>query len=305
MWRGNAPAQQCRLYYRFFEGIVGPMAFAPAAFSGFCRPFGGFESARSRKLLYSRVSMRPLINAVWTACWTAVITIGGATSAKLRRDDDVARRAERYWAKGLLRAWGVDVEIGGAALDSGAPYIVMANHQSHVDVPILFMALPFVPGFLAKKELARIPVLSLALRAGRHVLIDRSDQGSALGAIKTAAAEIRDGKTIVVFPEGTRGDGTSLGAFKKGGFLIAKRAGVPIVPVGISGTASVLPRGSWLPRASHVRVRIGEPIEPSAIKSMKVGTLQERVRSEISRLVVDESEQPVEQAPRAALRPSA
>ena len=165
------------------------------------------------------------------------------------------------------------------------PYILMANHQSHADVPILFASLPLIPGFLAKKELARIPFLSMALREGGHVLIDRKNRGSAREALKIAATEIQAGKTIAVFPEGTRGAGDALGEFKKGGFLIAKKAGVPVVPIGILGSRAVWHRDEWLPRGGRVWAKVGEPISPEAIKLLSVDGLCDRVRASILELL--------------------
>lgn len=212
-------------------------------------------------------------------------TLSGVAAAKITGNEDYVAKAQRLWARGLLAAWGVELEIEGAEhLAVNQTYIIMANHQSHVDVPILFTALPFTPGFLAKKELAKVPVLSLALRAGRHVLIDRADRSSAMRAIKEAATEIRSGKTIAIFPEGTRGDGDCIQGFKRGGFLIAKRAAVPVVPVAILGSAAVLSRRARLPKSGKVVVRVGRPISVEELRSLDADRLSARVRTAIVEL---------------------
>lgn len=229
--------------------------------------------------------MRALANGLFGVGWTVLVTASGVALARATGEESFVPSAQRLWARGLLRGWGVRVDtIGAEHVDRNGTYIVMANHRSHVDVPILFMALPFVPGFLAKKELARIPFLAMALRAGRHVLIDRSDQSSALEALKSAATEIRSGKTIAVFPEGTRGDGERLAPFKKGGFLIAKRAGVPILPVGIRGTERILARSGRLPRGGRAAVHIGAPIPPEEVRRLNVDALSVRVKEAIMSL---------------------
>ena len=223
--------------------------------------------------------MYRLANGLFLPFWTATVTVSAVSVAKVSRNHSYITEGERFWARGLLKAWGVQIQAEYLhRLPPQAPYIVMANHQSHADVPILFAALPIIPGFLAKKELAKVPFLSMALRAGGHVLIDRSDKSSARHVLKVAAEEIEAGKTIAIFPEGTRGDSDTLGEFKKGGFLIAKRARVPVVPVAISGSRSIWSRDEWLPKAGCVQMRVGEPILPSEIHGLSVDALSERVR---------------------------
>lgn len=227
-----------------------------------------------------------LLNGLFLPFWTAAVTVTAVTIAKLRRNHRYVTEGERFWARGLLKAWGVEVTAEHLdRLPRQGPYILMANHQSHADVPILFASLPLIPGFLAKKELARIPFLSMALREGGHVLIDRASRNSAREALKVAAREIQAGKTIAIFPEGTRGGSDALGEFKKGGFLIAKKAGVPVIPVGILGSRSVWHRDAWLPRAGRVWARVGEPIEPDVIKQLSVDGLCSRVRASILELL--------------------
>jgi len=226
-----------------------------------------------------------LARGLFVAPWTMFVTASGVLLAKMTGRAAWIPEAERFWARGLLRVWGVHVEVDWPHdFDPDGPYVVMANHASHIDVPILFMALPFVPGFVAKKELDRVPFLSMALRAGGHVLLDRADRKSAIRALRSAAEQVRQGKTVVVFPEGTRGDGRALLPFKKGGFLIAKTADVAILPVGIQGSSSVLPRGASLPHSHVVHVRVGDPIDAHEVRSLNIGQLLSRVRSQITEL---------------------
>lgn len=243
-----------------------------------------------------------LLNGLFLPFWTAAVTVTAVTIAKLRRDHSYVTEGERFWARGLLKAWGVEVTAEHLdRLPRQGPYILMANHQSHADVPILFASLPVIPGFLAKKELARIPFLSMALREGGHVLIDRASRNSAREALKVAAREIQAGKTIAIFPEGTRGGSDTLGEFKKGGFLIAKKAGVPVIPVGILGSRGVWHRDAWLPRAGRVRALVGEPIMPDMIRELSVDGLCARVRTSILELLgwpdTEVSSAPVRGAP--------
>lgn len=197
-------------------------------------------------------------------------------------DGDVFRRLERVWARGLTRVWGVDVAAFGAEnIDAARSYVIMSNHASHVDIVALFLALPVIPGFLAKSELDKVPFLSTALRAGGHVVIDRGKHSSALGTLKLAAEEVRNGKTIVVFPEGTRGDSATVGPFKKGGFHLAKEAGVPIIPVGVRGSRDVLPKHGRLLKPGRVEVHIGQPISAEDVVAMPLSALVARTRADV------------------------
>lgn len=230
--------------------------------------------------------MHRVANGLFTAVWTAGVTLTYVSKAKLTGDYQHVAHGQRVWARGLLRTWGVDIHTRGLEhVPESGPYILMANHQSHADVPILFASLPHIPGFLAKRELARIPFLAMALRSGDHVLIDRKNHDSAVKALKGAAHEIRGGKIIAVFPEGTRGESDQLGDFKKGGFLIAKKAAVPILPVGILGSRNLLSRRELFPRGGDVSVNVGKPITPDEIKSLTVEGLIARVRAGISTLL--------------------
>lgn len=225
-------------------------------------------------------------NFLFTPFWTAAVTLGAVTVARIKREARLVTEGERVWARGLLKTWGVQVEAEGLEhLPEQGPYLLMANHQSHADVPILFATLPVIPGFLAKKELAKIPILAMALRNGGHVLIDRADRGHSMRALKIAASEIRSGKTLAIFPEGTRGREDRLAPFKKGGFLIAKKAAVPVVPVAITGSRHILPRDALFPRSGAVRVRVGPPISPEEIRGLDASALAERVSENIATLL--------------------
>lgn len=233
-----------------------------------------------------RSFMDRITNFVFTPFWTAGVTVSAVAMAKISSKGQFITDGERLWARGLLATWGVKVEVLGLEhLPTQGPYIIMANHQSHADVPILFSSLPIIPGFLAKKELAKIPFLAMALRAGGHVLIDRSDRNSAMRAIKNAADEVRSGKTLAIFPEGTRGAEDRLGPFKKGAFLLAKKALVPVVPVAIQGSRSILSRDELLPRSGQVRVHVGKTISPDEIRTLDVEGLSDKTAVSIASLL--------------------
>jgi 1-acyl-sn-glycerol-3-phosphate acyltransferase len=214
----------------------------------------------------------------WTAFMVSYAVIVGA----LLRDPEFFRREQRRWASGLLRFWGVQLDVFGSDhMRQGESYVVMSNHLSWADIVALFIALPTTPGFLAKRELMRIPFLAQALRSGGHVLIDRAKHGDAMAALSRAAEQVRSGKTVLIFPEGTRGDSDTIGAFKKGGFHLARAANVPILPVGLRGSRGVFPRGSMLVRPGRIEVHIGPAIPASEVSQRELGDMLPRVREQI------------------------
>jgi len=234
--------------------------------------------------------LRAAANSVFSVVWTAYMVTYAIGSSVILNDPEFFRRAQRDWARGLARFWGMDLKIYGAEnMPEGSPYVVMSNHASYADIVALFMALPVIPGFLAKRELMKIPFLAAALRAGGHVIIDRGKRESARQALDSAAQQVRSGKTVLIFPEGTRSDADTVAPFKSGGFHLAKAARVPIIPVGLRGTSAIGPKHSVLFWPGTVEVHIGAPISPDEIEGKELYPLVESVRSRIATL----SDQPV------------
>jgi 1-acyl-sn-glycerol-3-phosphate acyltransferase len=143
------------------------------------------------------------------------------------------------------------------------PVVFIANHQSHLDPPLLISTLPSHPVFLAKRELAYVPFLGWVIWLAGFIFVDRLDRARAVASVEDAASRIRQGQSVVVFPEGTRGRHGRLLPFKKGSFTLALKAGVPIIPLAIQGGADILPRGDWRVRGDVYRLQVGTPLDPS------------------------------------------
>ncbi len=193
-------------------------------------------------------------------------------------------RLARVWSKGLLWASGVRVEASGARLDPHGRYIFMANHRSLFDIPVLIATLPGQARFLAKESLFRIPVFGWALKAGGFIPIDRRDRSRARDAFAAAVDRLGAGASILLFPEETRARDETLLPFQRGGFLLALKSGLPIVPVGIRGTLQVQRRGSFLVRPGPVRVEYGEPMPIDSFAVSRKKELIDRVRSRVAEL---------------------
>jgi 1-acyl-sn-glycerol-3-phosphate acyltransferase len=169
----------------------------------------------------------------------------------------------RWFGRKVVELLGVDLVSSGAHLvPTDRAYVYMSNHQSHLDIPMLYATLPSrTIRMLGKKELFQIPLWGRGLRAAEFIEVDRSNHDRARQSIDDAARLVRDGVSIYLAPEGTRSVTGKIGKLKKGGFHLAKDTHTPIVPVAVRGTIDILPRGGRVMHTGkRVDVTIGAPI---------------------------------------------
>lgn len=195
----------------------------------------------------------------------------------------------RLWSILLLRASLLRVEVrhppeDSPGIDPGASYVFLANHQSLFDIPLLLSTVPGQVRMMAKRSLFRVPVFGWALAAGGFIPIDRGDRSTARQSFATAMSHIRGGTSILLFPEGTRSLSETLLPFERGGFLIALKSGLPIVPVGIRGTREVQRRGVWSIRPGTVVIHYGAPIDAAAYGVRRKRELIGEVRRQVAGL---------------------
>lgn len=194
---------------------------------------------------------------VWYGC---VCIFAGLFRVK-HRPGGIYDRAGRGWGRSLLAVNGLRVRVEGMErLEPGRSYVFASNHSSFADIWVLFAYLPGSVRFVAKKELLSIPIFGQALRARGEIPINRTNLRDAFAAYDEAAERLRAGLSAIVFVEGTRSRDGKLHDFKKGPFVLAIRAGVPIVPVFIEGTFEALPPGGWYVRLRPITLKIGEPV---------------------------------------------
>ncbi|MDP2682468.1 MAG: lysophospholipid acyltransferase family protein [Deltaproteobacteria bacterium] len=168
------------------------------------------------------------------------------------------------WSRILLFLSGVTVEIKGAEnLFQDSPQILASNHRGAFDILALQGFIPIQFRWVAKKSLFKIPIIGWSMSLAGYVSIDREKAGSAYKSIERAAEKVKKGASVLIFPEGTRNAAGSLLPFKRGGFLLAIKSGVPIVPVSIRGTENLMKKESILIRPGAVKVVIGKPIPVS------------------------------------------
>ncbi len=190
----------------------------------------------------------------------------------------------RLWAKVIVWVSGVKVKIEGLEHVRGeGPYLFMSNHQGAYDIFALEGHLPFHFKWLAKKELFSIPVLGWAMAAAGYISIDREGTRKTVEAMNEAARKIQKGMSVVVFPEGSRSPDGSIQPFKKGGFSLAIKSKVPIIPISITGSREIMPKGKWAASPGEIRIRIDHPIETQQYSLKDRKFLMEKVSQAISK----------------------
>jgi len=205
-----------------------------------------------------RSAVLVLLSGLWTGGVSTFIILGYPF---FPRGEYTVHEIARRWAKGILRLSGVRVDVvGGEHVLQDRPQIFMANHQSFFDIFIVLAFIPTQFRFIAKKELFRVPLFGGALRRYGTVEINRQHHASAVKSIDEAADKIREGKSVVTFPEGTRSIDGEIKAFKKGVFHLALKAGVPIVPISIIGSREILPKHSLKVRPGKITMIFDRPI---------------------------------------------
>jgi len=189
----------------------------------------------------------------------------------------------RFWSRLVLWTYRVrTTAIRHPAVAASGPAVYVANHQSLFDIPALVVALPGDFRMVAKRELIHIPVFGWALWLAGFPFIDRGNRERAIRSLERAASRIRRGTSIVVFAEGTRSPDGVLLPFKKGGFVLAIQARVPIVPVSIRGGHAILPKGRLGARPGSIEVVFGEPVDTSSYAFESRDALIEVVRRRIA-----------------------
>lgn len=171
-----------------------------------------------------------------------------------------ASRVMAWWGRTFIRFGGWRVSVQGMDVLPGGGAVLVSNHQSLVDIPLLLSAFPRPVRFLAKRELAEIPLFGKGMAAAGNVFVDRDDPRDAVHMLREASARLSDGQLLVVFPEGTRSGDGSIGEFKPGAFYLAQKSGAPVVPVYIDGGRRALPKGSLVFRPASLSVRVLPPL---------------------------------------------
>lgn len=178
---------------------------------------------------------------------------------------DMKGKITHYLSKifggGILLIAGVKLSVEGIEkLNSKDNYIFISNHLSYFDIPILMKAIPNNVRFIYKDSITKIPIFGWAMYLGKYIPISRDNVREAMQSLKKAARRVVNGISVVIFPEGTRSiDGTP-GEYKRGMFIIADEAKVPLVPTTIIGSNNIMPRGKFEIKSGNVKVVFSDPV---------------------------------------------
>src|SRR5262245_34066967 len=222
--------------------------------------------------------VRYLLTSFYTAFWGGVACL----AAPFDRDGRSVVWIGRRWVRWILATCGIRVDADGlenVPRDRGCVY--MSNHQSVFDIAAIVATLPVPWKFVAKRELTWIPFFGWALALGHQIIVDRRDRGASVRSLERAAERGRAGANVIIFPEGTRSPDTSLREFKSGGFYLAIQAGVPIVPIAVSGSWRITPKRSLRIESGRVLVRYAKPIPTQGLRVDDRGQLKREVHDAI------------------------
>ena len=216
---------------------------------------------------------------VWSVVWQTIsITIRFVTFSQ----ELGLMLARNVWAPTLNGLTGSKIEVRGLEkVDLDKPHIYVFSHQSTLDISVAFQSIPRPLRFIAKKELLYIPFLGWYMWAMGMIFVDRKRGKKAIKSLQRAGELIRNGANIIAFPEGSRSPDGYIKPFKKGVFVVAIEAGVPIVPVAIEGTVDVMPKDTFILRPRLIRVNVGEPIPTADCKYEDREELMHKVRNTV------------------------
>jgi len=215
---------------------------------------------------------------------TAFMAVSATILPFISPGEEKVHRIANIWARMLLKLSAIRVEVEGVQnVSLDRPQIFMSNHQSDFDILIVLAHIPGQFRWIAKKELFKIPIFGKAMRNAGYIEIDRQHHENAMKSLDEAAIKIREGKSVMTFPEGTRSRDGAIKQFKQGMFYLAIQSGVPIVPISIIGASEIMPKRSLLIKPGRIKMIIGRPVEVSPYTIATRGELIERVRGSIIR----------------------
>jgi 1-acyl-sn-glycerol-3-phosphate acyltransferase len=232
------------------------------------------------------VTVTSRMHFYWMMAWgftvTAVLTAIQVIAHQFKPTARTFQRHASMWGRAVLGGGGIRVVVQeDPGLDPDQPYVFVSNHQSLVDILALAAAIPYPFGFVAKAELAKVPVLGSGIRQSTCLFLDRSDPRKAVESMRKAGERIRDGNSVLIYAEGSRSYGPHLLPFKKGAFMLAVEAGVPLVPIVVTDAYRLMHDKDRASRPGRVHIAIRPPIDLTGIRRSDIPDLIERVRAEM------------------------
>ena len=220
--------------------------------------------------------------------WTTIFGLSGIFASFFESNKGrTLGHCARLWGKFILFFTGVRYTVRGLNnLDTKSCYIFAGNHASGFDIPLAFAGLPFWLISVAKIELKSVFILGWVMKTAGHIFVDRGRSDKALAALeKSKISLIKNPRSVLLFPEGTRSNDGSLKRFKTGGLMLSLDTGLPIVPVAYKGTYEMLKKNSWSVKNHLLEIRIGKPINPNNYSIRDRVNLAEDVKKEVEKLL--------------------
>ena len=211
---------------------------------------------------------------------------GESEKARAARNKAVTR-----WASRLMRLAGVSAEVAGKENLPHGPAVFVSNHQGNFDIPLLLTSLDEPHGFIAKIETLKLPLVRDWMKLLHCVFLDRKDARSAVASLNSGIHTLKEGHSIIIFPEGTRSRGSDMGEFKQGAFTIAGKAGVPVIPLRIDGTYRAMEANHMWIKPAKVHLTILPAIETADKSKAELKTLGEEVRLQIENASVEKGQE--------------
>lgn len=230
----------------------------------------------------------------WAALWAAVSTIfsaiGSVSHNVFSKDGRAFRLWSRIWGRSMTLGMGIRVRtIQRVVLDESKAYVFAINHQVALDIPAAGIGIPCPFGWVAKAELAKVPFLGASIKNSPSVFIDRSHPKKSVESMRIAGERIRKGTSVAIFPEGSRSHSKEIQEFKRGAFMLAIEAQVPVVPVTILNGIELLNEKTKLGRPGVMHIVVGAPIHIEGWTRSDIPKLMENVR-EVMQHELDEWE---------------
>ena len=221
------------------------------------------------------------------ALTTFVIGLIISVLGLLGMPDFASRVFATRWARINATTAMMKVHIAGAdKVDSNASYIIVANHQSLIDILVLYGYLDMDIKWVMKQELRAVPVFGLAAESMGHILINRSNTAAAQASNTSAHEKIRNGMSVIFFPEGTRSRTGELKNFKKGAFRLAQELQLPVLPIAIHGTKNILPSDTVAMSPGSVTLEFCDPIPTTGLQPGEVSSLSRQARDSIQTALI-------------------
>lgn len=205
--------------------------------------------------------------------------------------DQLIHTEPRKWAAGIMKRTQSNIAITGLEKLPEEPVLFVSNHEGNFDIPVLLSKIPKPFGFISKKEVKKLPIIPLYMEQMNCVFLDRTDRRSALKSITDTVDKLKEGHSILIFPEGTRSKGEELGEFKSGFMRIARDSGVPILPIAILGTSDIMEKNNNKVLPADVAVQLLDPIPADVIEQLGTKEAINLVRSKIEETIAELSRQ--------------